>query len=435
MNAPPPAMSPSPGGEAALRRERVIRAAVREGLTDPDEAVLAAFVDLDGVAALVAALRSAFPASLSVRHTFAAKANSLVPVLEHLRLHGMGCEVASAGELDRATAAGFGPELIVFDSPAKTRAELARALRLGVAVNVDNFQELERVDALLAANPSASPLGVRVNPQVGAGSIEAMSTATDTSKFGIALDDEGNRARLIDAFRERPWLTWLHTHVGSQGIAPELTARGLARTVELADEINSTLGRRQVVGIDIGGGLSVDFDSDDPDPGFDGYVAALRRHAPRLLSGDYRLVTEFGRALLAKNGFMTAFVEYTKTAGGRPVAITHAGAHVATRTVFRPDAWPLRVTAHDPSGRQKRGDVLAQDVAGPCCFAGDLLATARPLPRLAPGDLVAVLDTGAYAFSTPFHYNSLPVPAVYGFSTAADGEVRFRTLRPAGGPD
>ncbi|MER5453014.1 hypothetical protein ABT052_44475 [Streptomyces sp. NPDC002766] len=74
---------------------------------------------------------------------------------------------------------------------------------------------------------------------------------------------------------------------------------------------------------------------------------------------------------------------------------------------------------------------MPQDIAGPCCFAGDLLARARPLPLLAPGDIVALLDTGAYYASTPFHYNSLPDPAVHGVRIGPDGRVRFRPLRRA----
>ncbi|WP_374228494.1 hypothetical protein [Streptomyces sp. CNQ085] len=109
-------------------------------------------------------------------------------------------------------------------------------------------------------------------------------------------------------------------------------------------------------------------------------------------------------------------------------------ATAATRTVLAPDAWPLRITAHNPHGGAKSGPPVRQDVAGPACFAGDLLARDRELPLLAPGDLVVLPDTGAYYFSTPFHYNSLPEPAVHGFRTGAGGRVGFETIRPAQSP-
>ncbi len=429
----PTSTGPS-GRQAADRRELVLRAAVAQRLLDPEDALLAAFVDLDGMAASVAALHEAFhgafPKSVRVLHTFAAKANSLLPVLKRLNGLGMGCEVASPGEFAQAQAAGFDAGRIVFDSPAKTRRELVQALDLGAAVNIDNWQELARVDEILRTRETRSEFGIRVNPQVGSGTIGAMSTATATSKFGIALRDEGSAERLLAAFRERPWLTWIHAHVGSQGCPLDLMAEGVAAAVAFAQKVNSELGHR-VVGIDIGGGLPVNFADDNTDPTFETYVDRLQAHAPTLFNGDFHVVTEFGRSLLAKNGFTAAYVEYTKVSGGRHIAVTHAGAQVATRTVFMPDSWPIRITTHHPSGATKQGQPVPQDVAGPCCFAGDLVAKARPLPLLEPGDLVALLDTGAYYATNHFQYNSLPEPAVHGYTVDADGNVNFELLRPA----
>ena len=115
-----------------------------------------------------------------------------------------------------------------------------QALGRGMALNIDNFQELERVDDWMARHPGCSSvIGIRVNPQVGGGRIAAMSTATDTSKFGIGLEDEGNRAAIVDAYRQRPWLTAIHAHVGSQGCPLDLIGQGIARTVALAQEINA----------------------------------------------------------------------------------------------------------------------------------------------------------------------------------------------------
>lgn len=363
-----------------------------------------------------------------VLHTFAAKAASLIPVLRLLARDGMGCEVASPGELRIALDAGFDPATIVFDSPAKTREELAQCLELGVAINADNLTELRRIDAM-RDDDCASVIGLRVNPQVGTGTIGAMSTATATSKFGVALRDPGAREAVVRAFAERPWLTRLHAHVGSQGCPLELIAEGIAATYRLAEEINATLGRRQITSLDIGGGLPVNFGSDEVTLSYGDYVDALRSAVPELLDGRYALVTEFGRSVLAKNGFIGALVEYTKDAGGRRIAITHAGAQVATRTVLMPEAWPLRVEAYDAKGRAKDGPLLAQDVAGPCCFAGDVVAHARELPELEEGDVVVLRDTGAYYFSTPWAYNSLPYSAVYGF-TISD-HVRLATVRQA----
>ncbi|MFE1901841.1 diaminopimelate decarboxylase, partial [Streptomyces yangpuensis] len=179
------------------------------------------------------------------------------------------------------------------------------------------------------------------------------------------------------------------------------------------------------------GGLPVDFASDAAGPTYAGYVSALRAAVPALFDGAYGLVTEFGRSLLAKHGLVLARVEYTKSSGSRPIALTHAGVQLATRTAYAPAAWPVRILPYDAKGAPKTGPAVAQDVAGPACFAGDLLAAARELPLLGPGDLIGVPDTGAYFFTAHYGYNSLPRPAVHGFTVAPGGQVRFSLARPA----
>ena len=409
------------------RRDAAIRAAVEQHLLTPATPILA-LLDITGIREAARSLRTAFdavtPPGTPVLHAFAVKATPLVPVLHLLAAEGLGAEVASPGELALAKAAGIEPARTVLDSPAKTPPELREALALGIAVNADNPQELARIDALVSEAPTASPLGIRVNPQLGAGAIEALSTATATSKFGVALRDEGAREWVIRAFADRPWLTRLHAHTGSQGIPLPLMARGVAETYGLAEEINTRIGRRQVDTIDIGGGLPVDCASDGTEPTHATYARLLRETVPGLFDGRYGLVTEFGRSLLAKQGLVLARVEYTKSAGGRPVAVTHAGVQIATRTVYAPGSWPLRIAAYDAQGRPKPGPEVVQDVAGPACFAGDLLAEGRALPLLEPGDLVAALDTGAYYFAHHYAYNSLARPGIYGF---------IRTAAPAPG--
>ncbi|WP_267245181.1 diaminopimelate decarboxylase [Streptomyces sp. PR69] len=437
---------------ASDRRDQAVHAAVAQGLLSEEQPVVA-LLDAGGIRASATALREAFAAvtDAPVLHAFAVKAAPLVPVLALLRAEGLGAEAASPGELALARAAGVPAAHTVLDSPAKTLGELREALALGVALNADNLQELARLDTLVPrqANDPGSPvppIGLRINPQLGAGSIGALSTATATSKFGVGLRDEGARDRIAEAVLDRPWLTRLHTHTGSQGIPLPLMAQGVRAVWELAEEINAAAGRRRIDTLDIGGGLPVNFASDEHTPSFAAYARLLKEEAPGLFDGGYGLVTEFGRALLAKHGTILSRVEYAKTTGGRPIAVTHAGVQVATRTVYDPESWPLRIRAYDAEGRPKPGPAVEQDIAGPACFAGDLLAEARPLPLLEPGDVIAALDTGAYYFSSPYGYNSLPRPAVHGFTTASasaasaadgdgDGPVRFTTVRRAQRPD
>ncbi|MFE2095430.1 diaminopimelate decarboxylase [Streptomyces sp. PTD9-10] len=428
--------------ERAARRDEAVRGAVEQGLLGPDAAVVA-LLDVTGIRKSAAALRAAFDAVTApgtpVLHAFAVKATPLVPVLRLLHEEGIGAEVASPGELALARAAGVPPDRTVLDSPAKTPAELREALALGVAVNADNPQELDRLDALVhhgpkrtggtPVAPGSSPLGIRVNPQIGGGTIGATSTATQTSKFGVALRDEGAREWVVRAYADRPWLTRLHAHTGSQGIPLPLLARGVAETYALAEEINARIGRRQIDTLDIGGGLPVDFTAEATAPTYAQYARLLAEEVPGLFDGRYGLVTEFGRSLLARHGTVVARVEYTKSSGGRRIAVTHAGVQVAARTVYAPGAWPLRIAAYDAKGRPRSGPEVVQDVAGPACFSGDLLAEGRTLPLLEQGDYAAALDTGAYYFAHHYAYNSLARPGIYGFAPDGTGGVAFATVR------
>ena len=215
--------------------ESAIRAAVKAGFLD-DERPLAGFVDTTGAKRTIQGLHESFPDHFE--HMFAAKANTMRRALELVREEGMGCEVASRGELEQAMRSGFEARDIVFDEPAKTTTLLEKVLSAGIGLNIDNFQEFERVRALRTDATPPADTGFRINPQVGAGDIGAMSTATPSSKFGVALDDEGNREALIECYRAHGWLNSLHTHVGSQGCSLELMTTGVKKVVALADEIN-----------------------------------------------------------------------------------------------------------------------------------------------------------------------------------------------------
>jgi diaminopimelate decarboxylase len=411
------------------RRAEVVAEVARRGFID-DAQPLCGVVDLDTLDELMAGLTETYPTDMPALHTVAAKAMTLRPVLAHFARAGFGCEVASEGELGLALAAGFPAQRIVFDSPAKTATEIARVLELGISFNVDNFEELARVDQAIATRRGAgSIIGLRLNPQTGQGAIGAMSTATTTSKFGIGLSDD--RARLLDAITTRPWITQLHVHSGSQGLSLGHATQGVRMIADLAEEVTRRAGQRQIRRIDIGGGLPVNFGSDDVTPTFFDQRAVLQASVPELFDGTYTLVTEFGRALTAKAGTIVARVEYAKQTGGRPIAITHAGVQVATRTIFAPDAWPLRIEVYDPRGRRREGQPLVQDVAGPACFTGDMLAVGRELPLIRQGDLVAVPDTGGYYFSTHFSYNALPRPAIYTVGSDQRGRRRWSLARRA----
>jgi diaminopimelate decarboxylase len=404
-----------------------VRVVVERGLLSDQSSVCAVF-DLNTADELVTSLKDAY-AGLDVLHTIAAKAVPLQALLRHLaQEHDLGCEVASPGELALALAAGFEPARIIYDSPAKTASDIAMALQLGVPFNIDNAEELARVDAMVAAWTGPLPrIGMRINPQSGAGLIHAMSTATQTSKFGIGLVD--SRDAVIEMYLSRPWLRQIHVHSGSQGLALEHTANDVRAVVELAEDIERAAGEQRIELIDVGGGLSVTFESDLTAPTFHDHASALREAAPALFTGKYQIATEFGRSLTAKAGTLLGNVEYVKQAGPRSIAVTHVGVQVAARTVFMPQAWPLRIEVYAPDGTRRTAETAETgiyDVAGPACFAGDLIAVERALPKIESGDIIAVPDTGGYYATNHFAYNSLARPAIY--ATRAGGLGEPRTL-------
>ena len=129
--------------------------------------------------------------------------------------------------------------------------------------------------------------------------------------------------------------------------------------------------------------------------------------------------------MLAKNAITVGRVEYTKTSGGTPIALTHIGVQTLVRTVYEPEYWKRRITAFDEKGALKKGPLIKQDIAGPACFSGDLIARERALPLLKPNDYVMVHDTGTYHFSNHYQYNALPRIPVYGYQIDTSGQVIF----------
>lgn len=409
---------------------QALQSALEQGLVGEADTSLIVY-DLDRLRARLQEALQSFPAQ--ALHAVAVKANPLPKVLALLAREGpcVGAEAASLPELELALRAGFEPGRILFDSPAKTVAELHLALERGVHLNADNFQELDRIGNLLKGlfGEDALPtggIGLRVNPQVGAGAIAATSVAGQYSKFGVPLQEF--RAEIVAAFVNSPWLTGLHAHVGSQGCSLDLLCAGARTLLDLAEEINSRIPGRVRL-LDIGGGLPATYAQADPKPSLDDYALALRRCCPELWSGRYRLATEFGRAVHANAAFAAARVEYVKVQSGTVTAVTHLGADLFLRKCYNPGDWHHDVLSADPAGRLKTGADIPQTIAGPLCFQGDLPARDVLLPPLEQGDWVCFRDVGAYTLSMWSRYNSRQMPMVLGLAHA-QGELQFTVLRP-----
>ncbi|OSX70072.1 hypothetical protein BU14_0930s0004 [Porphyra umbilicalis] len=426
----------------------VLGAAIDAGEVGDDPPV-ALFFDLTAFRRNCEKLRAAFPPS--TLHAFAVKANPVVAVVKAAAEAGMGAEVASIGEAHVALAAGVPPARVVYDSPAKTDAHIKWVLSRGIHVNVDNVEELHRLAAVRsslltageavdataeqraeAAAAAGTTVGLRVNPQLGTASIAATFTASATSKFGEPLRER--RAAIVAAVIAHPFVRCLHVHVGSQGVALDVLVSGAEAVVELAAVINKESGHTQVDTLDIGGGMSVDYDGDNPagGPTFEAYVTALRSRVPSVF--DYRLVTEFGRALAAAAGWVAARVEAVKEAGGRKIIICHAGADLFMRAAYAPDKWHHWVETQETSNGFEADDaaaagLVATDVGGPLCFSGDIIARDRLLPPASRGDWVVVREAGAYTMSAYCRHTSQLVPAVWGYEEETPTKLKLLKKR------
>lgn len=395
----------------------VLRRALAKGFLPPQEPhdpyaaynPSALFHDLGRVRARVAELHERFPEG--TLHAVAIKANPVVEVLRVLVEAGAGLEAASLEEVRLAIEAGCPTSRIVFDSPAKTREDISSGLAHGLRLNVDNFDELDRIARMLGK--SRPPLiGLRVNPQVGGGSIALTSVATRSSKFGVPIE---RRDEIIAAFEAYPFLRALHVHVGSQGMLLETLVEGVARVHSLREEIERRVGRGRVHTFDLGGGLPVAYRPEDKQIPLSAYVDALKAKIPGLFAGDLNLVTEFGRAIHATAGWAVSRVEYVKQAGDERLAVIHLGADLLVRRAYRPDEWHHEIDVLDAEGRPKTGPTEPVTIVGPLCFSGDVLARNIALPRIEPGDFVLIHDVGAYTLGMWSRHCSRRIPLVLGY--------------------
>jgi diaminopimelate decarboxylase len=405
-----------PSRISATRISAVLHLALQEKdlIHEDDTAII--FYDLSYFKERIKDLVALFPAS--TLHAIAIKANPLAKILIYLNELGLGLEAASLPELYLAEQSGFPADRIVFDSPVKTAAELAHALELGIHINADSFHELERIAALKKTLPSASSIGVRINPQVGSGTILSTSVAGEYSKFGIALKE--NRAELLDCFLRHDWLRGVHLHIGSQGCAMPLLTKGVEAVFDFVNEANACLRkkqmRRRIDLFDIGGGLPVSYHREQQPVSLAQYAQELRSRCAALFNEEFKIITEFGRYIHANAGWVASRVEYVKKESQINTVMIHVGADLFLRKCYRPEDWHHEMTVHDHQGKIKTGRGKNKYViAGPLCFAGDLLAQEIELPRVEQDDFIVIHDAGAYTLSMWSRYNSRQIPKVIGY--------------------
>jgi diaminopimelate decarboxylase len=323
------------------------------------------------------------------------KANSSRALLRLLRSLGAGAEIVSGGELHRAMAAGFTGGEIVFGGVGKTDDELREAIRANVMlINVESEAELRRIDVLAREAGRLAPIGIRVNPEL---TIDAphdyIKTGERGHKFGIPVDD-ALRVAGIAASLKHVALLGLDMHLGSQLSRVEPYQTGTERLVALFQALRQS-GVTTLKYLDIGGGLGVRYETEEP-PDLDEFARLV---LPIVAATGLTLLMEPGRFLVGNAGALVSRVLYRKRSGGKEYVIADAG----MTELLRPSHYGAyhRIESVRPGGKP-----IIADVVGPVCESGDFLALDREIADVEPGQLILVHDVGAYGAVMASNYNA-----------------------------
>ena len=357
---------------------------------------------------------------------YAVKANSNRAILKLLADAGAGFDIVSAGELFRALKAGADPAKCTFAGVGKTREEIEYALDRGVySFNVESEAELDYVNEIASAKGRRAPTAIRVNPDVSAQTHAYISTGKSENKFGVALD---RAAEMYDRASKMPGVTirGVQMHIGSQITEAKPFATAIEKVLPLVREIKS---KYQLQFFSIGGGMGIIYrralESGSGkwwhEHGGEPSAFSVRDYAnaimPPLRDLGLRILVEPGRFLVGNAGALLTRVLYLKETARKKFVIVDAGMNDLIRpALYR--SYHQIVPVIDPDCREPVSNAPRNshqsarvDIVGPVCESGDFLAQDREMPEPRPGDLLAVMSAGAYAFVMASNYNSRPLPA------------------------
>jgi diaminopimelate decarboxylase len=327
---------------------------------------------------------------------YAMKANSSLAILQLFAQAGCGFDIVSGGELERVLKAGGAPTKIIFSGVGKTRAEMRRALGVGIqCFNVESETELEVLSEVAVSMGQQAPVSIRVNPNVDPKTHPYISTGLKGSKFGIA------HARTVATYLRAAALPGIKVvgidcHIGSQITTIEPYLDTMDRMLDLVQAVEAA--GVPIHHIDFGGGLGINYNNDSPPPADDLWRQLLAKLDARGY-GQRKLMIEPGRSLVGNAGVCVTEVLYLKPGEQKNFCIVDA----AMNDLPRPAMYqafhgivPVSVRA---------GDTSCYEVVGPVCESGDWIGHDRDL-NVQQGDLLAVLSTGAYSMSMASNYNT-----------------------------
>jgi diaminopimelate decarboxylase len=344
------------------------------------------------------AIHNAFSSYPHAIH-YALKANSTLAIARLLQSVGSRVDANSGGEIQVALKSGFAPAHIVFTGVGKTTEELQLAVAKGVGtINAESAGELDRIAAIASAQGNEARVALRVNPDIDAGSHPNISTGLRINKFGVPLQE----ARAIYRERRRRRglsLVGVHVHIGSQITTAEPLRQAAKALVSLALELKED--GIPLEHVDLGGGLGIAYEGKPIIEPAD-YAAAV---IPELKRIGLPVILEPGRAIVGHAGALVArVVDVKRFSQDRQFAVLDAG----MSELLRPALYGSYHEIVHVVPRQS--DKSSWDIVGPICESSDVFARERMMPDLAVGDLVAILDAGAYGSVMASNYNRHMLP-------------------------
>ena len=327
---------------------------------------------------------------------YAMKANSSLGILQVFARAGCGFDIVSGGELERALAAGAAPTNIIFSGVGKTRAEMQRALQVGIGCfNVESEAELEVLSEVATAAQRVAPVSIRVNPNVDPKTHPYISTGLKGNKFGVAHE------RALHAYQRAALLPGLKVvgidcHIGSQITAQEPYLDAMDRILDLVESVEAA--GIALSHIDFGGGLGINYNGDAP-PEADALWRELFAKIDARGFGDRQFMIEPGRSLVGNAGVCVTEVLYLKPGEQKNFCVIDAAMNDLPRPAMY-QAFHAIVPV-----KEGRGPSSVYDVVGPVCESGDWIGHERNL-SVRQGDLLAVMSAGAYCMSMASNYNS-----------------------------
>ena len=335
---------------------------------------------------------------------YACKANTNLSVLRILEQEGSGIDAVSPGEIYTSLLTGFDPQRVLYTGNNVKDEEMEFAIESGVRLNVDSVSQLKRLAKIV--DPQGFKISFRVNPMVGAGHHEHCITGGEMSKFGIMEKEAVEVYKLAQELGFDP--VGIHTHIGSGILDPEPFKLAVTTLMDIAGDITENAGVKFEF-IDFGGGLGIPYTPDEEILDIETFAREITDLFKDKLAhynmGKPTMCIEPGRYIVGDASYLLTRVNTVKQSYRKFV-----GVDAGFNTLLRPSMYGSY--HHIVAANKPQAEAVEEiDIAGNVCESGDLFARDRPLPELEEGDIVAIMNAGAYAFSMASQYNSRPRPA------------------------